>query len=481
MILALDLGSTSWKAALYTAEGRCAGLSRIPTPTGPEGAYTCFPRDGLQESLRQLLSGLPGLSDATAVALTGMAESGGFVSRKTGAMLTSIRPWYDGRSMEVFDRLRNSPAFAERSRQTGLPTSYKYGVFKLLDMAAGLSEPIGDVCFLGVVEQAALLLTGRMATDETLAARTLAFSLPQRCWDRSFLAALGLPETVLPPIAAPGMPMGETLPGVMGLPGGIPVCIAGHDHVCAAFGADVLTRGGVMVSMGTAQVMLCEKKTYAPEDALSGLSYGPSPTGRYTCLGSIQSAGASVNCWKNLLFPGEDYASFMAEAAAVSRPTGMVYLPYLSGSGAPHLEPHACAALAGLRADATRGALAAAIYEGLAMETRCVLEAMGEQPRLVCAGGLTRHERLMQTLADVTGAQVCLPAEEEGTLYGAARIASGPATGTSVMPPLSMARTLEPEAALHRAYTDIYQQTYKPLMKQIIALGEEKKHEVCKL
>ena len=473
MILALDLGSTSWKAALYTPEGRCEGLSRMPTPTKPEGAYACFPRDGLRESLRQLLSGLRGLSEVTAVSLTGMAESGGFVSRKTGEMLTSIRPWYDGRSMAVFDRLRATPAFAERSRETGLPMSFKYGIFKLLDMAEGLAVPMEDVCFLGVVEQAALLLTGRMATDETLAARTLAFSLPQRRWDRGFLEALNLPDTVLPPIAAPGMPMGETLPGAAGLPGGIPVCIGGHDHVCAAFGADVLTQGGVMVSMGTAQVMLCERDAYAPEDALSGLSYGPSPTGRYTCLGSIQSAGASVNYWKNLLFPGADYAAFMAKAAAAPRPTGMVYLPYLSGSGAPHLEPHACAALAGLRTDATRGTLAAAVYEGLAMETRCVLEAMGEQPRLVCAGGLTRHERLMQTLADVTGAQVCLPADEEGTLYGAARMASGPATGTPVMPPLPMARTLMPEEAVHQSYTHIFQQSFKPLMKQIISLGEE--------
>ena len=88
MILALDLGSTSWKAALYTPEGRCEGLSRMPTPTKPEGAYACFPRDGLRESLRQLLSGLRGLSEVTAVSLTGMAESGGFVSRKSGEMLT---------------------------------------------------------------------------------------------------------------------------------------------------------------------------------------------------------------------------------------------------------------------------------------------------------------------------------------------------------------------------------------------------------
>ncbi len=470
LILSLDLGSTSWKAALFHADGRLAALTRRPTPTVPEDGCPCFDPRALPDALGALLRELPSLDGVQAIALTGMAESGGFVDRQTGHPLTAIRPWYDRRSVPLFDRLKDTPLFAARPAATGLPLSFKYGIFKLLAMKEQLSLPLDQVCFLGVVEQAALLLTGAMATDETLAARTLAFDLIARRWDEPFLQALRLPRSIFPQVVASGAPVGVTRGGVLGLRAGIPVCIGGHDHVCAAYGADLLQGGGVLLSMGTAQVMLCGRDRYSPDDAQTGLSFGPSPVGgAYTCLGSIQSAGASINYWKSLLFPGCGYDEMMAETNAAPWPTGLMYLPYLAGSGAPHLEPHAAGALTGLRTDTTRGAILAGVYEGLAMESRYVLSAMGSHNRLVCTGGLTRHRRLMQTLSDVTGAQVCLPAMDEGTLYGAARMASGPHTGTTLLPTMTLSEPFLPDAERRAAYEQLYSERYLPLMRLTIS------------
>ncbi len=470
LILALDLGSTSWKAALFHADGRLAALTRKPTPTVPEDGCPCFDPRALPDALGTLLRDLPSLDAVQTIALTGMAESGGFVEQQTGRPLTAIRPWYDRRSVPLFDRLKDTPLFAARPAVTGLPMSFKYGIFKLLAMKEELSLPLDQVCFLGVVEQAALLLTGVMATDETLAARTLAFDLTARRWDEPFLQALRLPLSILPQVAASGAPVGVTRGDVLRLRAGIPVCVGGHDHVCAAYGADLLQGGGVLLSMGTAQVMLCGRDRFFPADTETGLSFGPSPVGgAYTCLGSIQSAGASINYWKSLLFPGCDYGAMMAEADVAPWPTGLTYLPYLAGSGAPHLEPHAAGTLAGLRADTTRGTILAGVYEGLAMESRFVLSAMGSHSRLVCAGGLTRHRRLMQTLSDVTGAQVCLPALDEATLYGAARMASGPQTGTERLPAMTLSETFSPDTERHAAYEQLYSERYLPLMRLTIS------------
>lgn len=470
LILALDLGSTNWKAALFHQDGRLAALSHRPTPTVPEDGSPCFDPHALPDTLAALLSELPGLDTVQAIALTGMAESGGFVELQTGRPLTAIRPWYDQRSIPIFDRLKDTPLFAARPAITGLPLSFKYGIFKLLAMKEQLTVPLDQVCFLGVVEQAALLLTGAMATDETLAARTLAYDIAARRWDASFLQALHLPLSVFPQVIPSGTPVGMTRGGVLGLRAGIPVCIGGHDHICAAYGADLLQGGGVLLSMGTAQVMLCGRHHFSPDDAQTGLSFGPSPVeNAYTCLGSIQSAGASINYWKSLLFPGCDYDVMMAEASAAPWPTGLTYLPYLAGSGAPHLEPHAVGALTGLRSDTARGTILAAVYEGLAMESRFVLAAMGKHDRLVCTGGLTRHRRLMQTLSDVTGAQVCLPALDEGTLYGAARMASGPQTGTARLPAMRLSETFSPNAERQAAYEQLYNGQYLPLMRLTIS------------
>lgn len=474
MLLSIDLGTTNWKAALFGADGSMAAIAHIPTPVVDDHGYPCYDPRALPSELKRLLSALPegALRRVRAVALTGMAEAGGFVALDGRQPVSLIWPWFDRRALTVYDRLGSAPPFSGRAAVTGLPGSYKYGVFKLLAMLPGLALPPEDACFLGLVEQAALALTGELATDETLAARTFAYDIFQKAWDVPFLRALGLPPSVFPRVFPSGEPVGVTRARGFGLPDGIPVCIGGHDHVCAAYGADVLQAGGALLSMGTAQVMLCALNRPSPEELATGLSFGPSPDGKpYTCLGSIQSAGGSVNFWKRLLFPGADYGALLEEAAAAPLPTGMIYLPYLAGCGAPHLNRRARASLSGLAAETTRGEIVAAVYEGIAMETRYILSHMPPTSSLICMGGLTRHRRLLDILAAATGCKVCLPGIDEGTLYGAARMAAKRALDWS-LPPLTARERIEPDAALRAAYDGLYAAQYLPAMLNQTKTGD---------
>ena len=466
LILALDLGTTHWKAALFSRSGRLAALERIPAPEITVSGHPCYDAAALPDHLALLVSRLDGAlrRQARAVALCGMAESGGLVRAADGRPLTEIRPWFDRRSLPVFEEAAG--ALGPRASVTGLPDSFKYGIYKLLAFRKE-GRALEGSRLLGVIEQACAALGASPAMDPTLAARTGAWDLGRGAWDGAFLESLSLSPAAFPPVLPSGSPAGTVADARFGLPLGIPVCVCGHDHLCAAHGAGALEEGRALLSMGTAQVMITGRKTVTAADLSTGLSFGPAPGGEgFACLGSIQAAGGSLNYWKKLLFPGEGYEGLMAAAAAVPLPTGLVYLPYLGGSGAPHLNPRARACLLGLGSQTEAGDLIAAVYEGIAMETRFVLERMGRFRQLICLGGLTRHHRLIRILSSVTGAEALLPGQEEGTLWGAARLAAQRALDWQDFPILRPEKTIVPDPALAPLYDRAYRRDYLPLMER---------------
>ena len=459
MILSLDLGTTNWKAAVFSQAGELLALARIDTPVATEDGFPCYDAHAVPDNLSRLLGQISEelLGEVRHIALTGMAEAGLILDRQTLAPLSSVWPWFDRRGLALFDRVGKQPPFAGREAVTGLPNSFKYGVYKFLTLLETGRYDVRRCLWMGFVAYAACLLTGETAEDVTIAARTYALNVHTRDWDDDFLQALSLTRENLPRLVAPGETVGVLKQEMFGIPAGTPVSIGGHDHVCAAHACGLLESGGVFLSTGTAQVMLGARGTCESE---SGLSYGPSPAGApYTCLGSIQSAGGSINYWRKLLFPGEeDYGTLIREAQEAPNPTSLTYFPYLGGSGAPHLNPHARGALLGLSDSTTRGEIIAAVYEGVALESRYLLSHMEGCNALICMGGLTRHRRYIQTLADVTGLPVSVPGMDEGTLYGAARLAAD-------LPPLQAEWTCQPDPQRHAYWTHMYNNRYLPIMK----------------
>lgn len=464
MILAIDLGTTSWKAALISPDGGIVQVSRIPTPVIREDGFPCYSARDLSSHLHELTAQLSDLAGVSLTAITGMAEAGLVTDRRTGEPLSPIRPWFDRQALPVYEETRRDARFAGRPEITGLPDSYKYGLYKLLSFLRNSGAAPDTVAWMSLQAYAAFLLTGRRAEEPSIAARTGCFDLRSRRWDTAFLHALGLDAGLFAPLIRQGAAVGPARPdNPCGLPAGTPVCLAGHDHICAAWGVGALQRSQPFISTGTAQVVL---SAAAAADPSSGLSYGPSPAGQtYACIGSIQSAGGSVNFWKDRLYRGEDHAVLIQEAAQAPYPSGLLYFPYLSGSGAPHLDNAASGMMAGLRDGTSRAEMIAAVYEGIALETRYLAEAMGLSPGLTvaCTGGLTLHSRYMQTLADVLGCGVTVPAVQEATLYGAARLAAQTA-GMAVLPDPQPLETYAPEMRMHELWSNIYRHRYLPMM-----------------
>jgi len=161
-----------------------------------------------------------------------------------------------------------APLFA----RTGLRPEPKYTLSKLLWLREHKAADFTRLRhWAGVAELVALDLTGNLATNASLACRTLAFNVTARAWDAELLALASLGPDEMPVV----LPLGKAVGGLtaaaatrLGFAGRTPVAIAGHDHLAAALGAGVTKPGDVLDSMGSAEatLLVAERPALADEN-----------------------------------------------------------------------------------------------------------------------------------------------------------------------------------------------------------------------
>ncbi|MGI9118977.1 MAG: FGGY family carbohydrate kinase [Acidimicrobiales bacterium] len=255
LLLGLDLGSSRIKALLLDGEGSDVGSASVATPfeSRPEGTEMTVER--LLVAVAQVLERLgDDRSRVTGVGITGMAESGAPLGGD-GRPLAPVIAWHDRRGAATVAML--TQRFGDGlANQIGQPLRTVSSVAKL---GWSVDHGVDGVrSWLGVPELCLLALTGAHATDYSLAARTGCYDVTRRRWLPEVVEALGLAVTVLPPIQPAGAVMGSVVAAAAdwsGLAQGVPVTVAGHDHLAAFAGAGV-GAGRLGNSVGTAETVV---------------------------------------------------------------------------------------------------------------------------------------------------------------------------------------------------------------------------------
>ena len=116
-------------------------------------------------------------------------------------------------------------------------------------------------------------------------------------------------------------------------------------------------------------------------------------------------------------------AETAAIAGTVDSSEGVVFVPALTGLGAPHWDPHARGLIIGITRGTTRGHIVRATLEAIAFEVRDVLETMPAASSLRVDGGASANDLLCQIQADQVGVPVERPEIVETTALGAAFLA----------------------------------------------------------
>jgi sugar (pentulose or hexulose) kinase len=498
-ILAIDIGTTHCKAGLFALDGTALKIATRPMTThrAPSGD-TYFDPDALWGTASMVIQKVAASTGTIAgIGIASMAETGLLLDRRTGAARSFFVPWFDTAAQPQADLIRRQSDPLERYLKTGLRASFKCSLAKVLWLRARDESLLDGAVWLSAADYIAYRLTDKFGTDYSLAGYTFAFRVDQRAWDFDWLREWHLSQDLFPPASPSGTPVGNLRPDVavsLGLAAGIPVAVCGHDHATAAFGMNVTSSGKVFDSMGTAETLLgaLPERPLTEDDFHSGLIYGCHvANGCGYWLGSLSASGGSVEWLRAQLnhkpLSYDEIDSLIASAQP--GPTGILYFPYLVGSGPPHADHLIRGAFIGLSSSHGRADLLKAVLEGTVYEVEFIRQT-GEHitgqpiPALITAGGGTRNRAWLQIKADVSGCRIEASAEPEATLLGAALVAgigSGLYTseseafhGLSLKP----VEVFLPDAERHALYRRLYEQGYLPLQEALSHHfnGKEKEH-----
>ena len=487
-ILAVDIGTTHCKAGLFALNGTALKIATRPMVThrAPTGEAYFDPESLWETASAVIRRATDSAGPIAAIGIASMAETGLFVDRHTGTARSFFVPWFDTAAQSQADLIRRQSDPLERYLKTGLRVSFKCSLAKILWLCARDESLLKDAIWLSSADYIAYRLTGKYATDCSLAGYTFAFRVDKRVWDVDWLREWGLDPDLFPSANPSGTPVGTVCSDVaasLELPAGIPVAVCGHDHATAAFAMNVTSPGRVFDSMGTAETLIgaLPERTLTQDDFCSGLIYGCHvAAGRGYWLGSLSASGGSVEWLRTQL--GQKRLSYnqidALTAGARPEPTGILYFPYLLGSGPPHTDPLVRGAFVGLSSSHGRSDLLKAVLEGTAYEVEFIRQA-GEHitgqsiPALVTAGGGTRNRAWLQIKADVSGCRIEASAEPEATLLGASLVA-GIGTGLYASETEAFAglRTnpvdvFVPDPERHAVYRRLFEQGYLLLQKAL--------------
>jgi sugar (pentulose or hexulose) kinase len=414
-----------------------------------------------------------------------MADTG-VVLDSDGAPVYPIIAWYDQRCTQQVHWLSKQIDSNTFHAITGQRFSTSLGISKWLWLKANLPDAIKPgINFLSISDYILWRLTGKMVTDYSMASRMGLLDQRNLDWSEVMLQITGLSTGQLPRIFPSGTIIGDLLPTVaeqIGLPGGLPCILGGHDHLCAAAAVGAENTGTLVDSCGTAQSLLVAMDQYRPDERLvkSGyVMYAHVLPGRYVLRGGLRSAGGAIQ-WLAENLAGKSfngplpYAELMDEASqGVGLRAGPIWLPHLMGSGTPQDDPCSLAAVIGLKYDHNRGDIFRGLLESLAFWLRQNLEQIElliDHPisEVLLVSGTTRLELLSQLKADVLNRPMIIWKIDQPSALGAALLAG---IGVAIYKNLSEAsssiqcerRVIQPDPERVLWYARLYSQGYKPI------------------
>jgi hypothetical protein len=282
------------------------------------------------------------------------------------------------------------------------------------------------------LDGAANRLTGGAAhvTDPSNASRTLLFDLAAGTWSDELCGLFDVPRSALPEVVPSSGVVGTTDPDAfLGL--SLPVAGIAGDQQAALFGQACYSPGDTKCTYGTGSFVLTNTGTQPVRSDAGLLTTAAWDIGQglvYALEGSIFVTGAAVQWLRDGLGLIDSAAEIEGLASTVADSGEVVFVPALTGLGAPHWDPHARGALLGITRGTHRAHIARATLESIAFQVRDVVDVMVDEaglsvPELSADGGASSNDLLMQLQADELGVPVRRPVVAETTALGAAFLA----------------------------------------------------------
>ncbi len=420
MILTIDIGTTSCKAATYTREGLCTHHDRI---LFDPHAFTADSQRvetyAISVALSTLMGHLAEPEKIETIIVTGSGPSlvpvigePRFVDGVLHGQSGLTRLYLDRKAVQEAEKI---------SEVSGAFVDAGFFLPKALHIAEKERELYGKTkVFLSTYDYINYLLTSEV--------KAIKHSKDSGRWyyDHEILKKLALDERKFAELIYPGDVVGNISSAAQEafrLSNGVKVVAGGPDFIISILGSGAVSPSLVCDRSGTSEgINVCSEK---PVDDVRLMSYLHPVEPLYNISGIINTAGKAVSWVKELLNLGE-YSYGALYERIVRLPSDIphpVFLPYLAGERAPIWDPEARGVFSGLSLSTDSFSMVRSVVEGTLFAVRDVIETIESCDipvgSLRTIGGGSEYGALQQMKADITGRSVGIPSTLDAEMSGA--------------------------------------------------------------
>jgi glycerol kinase len=440
-LLAIDQGTTATTVLICNEKGSIVGEDSQEYPQHyPQEGYVEHRADDIKLSVKNAClqaiqkSGI-NAREIEAVGITNQRETLCLFDRDNRSELPFI-VWQCRRSSQICQELTQKGLGQRIHQKTGLHIDPYFTASKLLWLSQQDSRlpnqlRYGKLLFGTIDTFLCHWLSGGKLhiTDPTNASRTMLMDLKTCTWDDELLDIFSIPKNCLPTIKNSCEIYGLTK-GLDFLPDGIPIASLIGDQQSSLVGHACFGNGHIKATFGTGSFILLntgDAPIFSSAGLLTSVAYSIKDRVHYCLEGSAFVAGAALIFLRDTFGLISTPVQIDEVAATVSDSQGVSFVPSLCGLGAPFWQADAKGVLCGLTRGTTKGHIARAVLEGIAMQNTDIIQAMAQdhiKPKIMKVdGGAANSDLLMQIQADILNIKCIRAHSTQKTALGAIYLA----------------------------------------------------------
>jgi len=500
-LMGIDVGTTGTKAMVLNKDGKIFGKGygeypcNYPHPNWVEQDVDLLVKETFKACKQAITASGLDPKDIEAVGFSTQRATFTLVDDNNEAIENIFYGWQDNRGAEVLEEAMALVDPDTFFKSTGMPMAPTFTYLKLLWLMKKRPELYAKTKYVAMMPEYIQYCFG--ADDfygEVTNACTSGYLDPNTMdWADNIIDAFGIDKAKLPKLVKPGDIVGKVTAEVAektGLAVGTILVAGSGDQQCAAIGAGVIEDGFASLTLGTAGLLVVGTENLVLEDVPGVMATSSASLGLYNLEG-IQLGAASSYRWardelaevevalgKKIGMDPYEVMDYHIQKSPVGS-KGIIFMPFLTGSGYPYWNPDAKGIFAGITFAHSKSDMIRSIMEGITLESKDMYETMKKSgvviKQLAITGGATKSETWRQIIADMFGVPIRKLEISDATIVGAAVIAgvgagwfNNVAEGVNSM--VRYTDTIEPIAANVEKYNALYE-IYKNLYSALSTSG----------
>ncbi len=345
--------------------------------------------------------------------------------RSDGKPLSNVITWLDRRAKHECRKITDKLGVKNIYLKTGLYPDSIFTAPKIMWLKENMSKIFVEAdYFTQVKDYLFFRLTGEPLTDYSHASETLLFNIHEMRYYDDILEILELDEERLftPTKSEFTSNIRVNVLSQIGFnKSKVLITLGGVDSACATLGVGAISTGIIADITGTSMCLDASSEKLVLDKEMRFETYLHVLPGKYIIEASLPTAGKALSTMLNLI----NYNTYLDKSFS-DEPSGIIFLPFLSGTRSPDWDPNLKGLIYGLSLTHSREKLVRSIYEGVAFWERSIIEGfndLGLNVREVRCGGGGATKYWLQVKSDITGITHALMREIDASAFGAALIA----------------------------------------------------------